>query len=362
MRVAWFLTNLRGGGAERLPLVLGPAMTRAAMQIVLLKDWVEHAVPEGMSPPLALSGRDVSLWASAGAVLREATRIAAASDVVVGGMEWAASIVAAVAAMRARKPFVAVVHPDLHAFRRHQHVPLAAWHGQRWAMRRAARVVAVSEGAARACRLMGVTDMRLRVVPNPHPGWATALADARPRAAAGAMHLLTVGSLHRVKGTDLVPTIAALAGDAIASWTIVGDGPQRDSLAVALRAQGLEGRVRRVGFEAEPAARFESADVYVLPSRAEGLPLSLLEAMASALPVVAARCGPSVESLLESEPPAGVLVPAEDATAMAGALRALAGDPAQRMALAAAARARVEPFAPAAVAAQYEAMFSEVSA
>lgn len=362
MRVAWFLTNLRGGGAERLPLVLAPVMTRAQAQLVLLKDWVEHALPEGLAPPLVLSPRDRGLWSSAGAVLTGATRAAAAADVVVGGMEWAASVVGAVAAMRARKPFVAIVHPDLHAFRAHEHVPLAAWAGQRWAMRRAARVVAVSEGAARSARALGVSEARLVTLPNPHAPWAEGVAAARRPAAAGPLHLLTVGSLHAVKGSDRVPAIAAAAGDAMGSWTLVGDGPEREGLAAALRARGLEGRVRLTGFEPEPSARYAAADLYVLPSRAEGLPLSLLEAMASGLPVVASECGGSVRALLSGEPPAGLIVPADDPAALAGAIEALAADPSRRVAVAAEAQRRARAFAPGGVAARYESLFEEVVA
>ena len=362
MRVAWFLTNLRGGGAERLPLVLGPSMTHARVQLVLLKDWIEHALPEGLAAPRVLSPREGSLWAHAGAILSGATSAARESDVVVGGMEWAASMVAALAAMRARKPFVAIVHPDLHAFRRHQHVPHLAWLGQRWALRRAARVVAVSEGAARSCLALGVPKARVVLLPNPHPAWAASMAARRAAPVSGPLRLLTVGSLHRVKGSDLVPAIAERAGEAIASWTLVGDGPSRAELEAGLRERGVSDRVRVGGFEPDPSRHYESANLYVLPSRAEGLPLSLLEAMGSGVPVVASRCGESVEALLGGTPPAGVLTEAGDTDGLAAAIVALAADPARREALAGEARRRSVAFAPDQVAARYEALLAEVMA
>lgn len=360
MRVAWFLTNLRGGGAERLPLVLFRGLAHSRLQLVLLKDWVEHALPGGLSPPRTLSPREGSLWAHAGAILSGATRAAREADVVVGGMEWAASMVGALAAMRARKPFVAIVHPDLHEFRRHQHVPHLAWLGQRWAMRRAARVIAVSEGAARSCLALGVPQARIVRLPNPHPAWADAVAAHRAAPVAGPMRLLTVGSLHRVKGSDLVPAIAERAGEAIASWTLVGDGPGRAGIEAELNERGLSSRVRVVGFEQDPSRHYESADLHVLPSRAEGLPLSLLEAMASGVPVVASRCGEGVEALLDTTPPAGVLTEVGDGAAMAAAIVALAADPARRAALAAEARRRVQAFAPDTVAARYDSLFADV--
>ncbi len=362
MRVAWFLTNLRGGGAERLPLVLFRALAHSRLQLVLLKDWVEHALPAGLAPPRVLSPREGSLWAHAGAILSGATRAAREADVVVGGMEWAASMVAALAAMRAGKPFVAIVHPDLHAFRRHQHVPQLAWLGQRWAMRRAARVVAVSEGAARSCLALGVPESRIALLPNPYPDWAAELAARRAAPVAGPLRLLTVGSLHRVKGSDLVPAIAERAGEAVASWTLVGDGPERAGIEAELNERGLSSRVRVAGFEPEPSRQYESADLYVMPSRAEGLPLSLLEAMASGVPVLASRCGESVESLLDATPPAGALTEAGDVAAMAAAITALAAHPARRAVLAAEGRRLAEAFAPDTVGARYDALFADVLA
>jgi glycosyltransferase involved in cell wall biosynthesis len=81
-----------------------------------------------------------------------------------------------------------------------------------------------------------------------------------------------------------------------------------------------------------------AADLFVLPSRREGLPIALLEAMEAGLAIVATPVGGIPEALAHGE--AGVLVPAGDARALADALAALARDPARRRALSEAARAR----------------------
>lgn len=107
---------------------------------------------------------------------------------------------------------------------------------------------------------------------------------------------------------------------------VVGDGPYRPTLERQVRALGVEARTRFVGAvsNAETAGYYAAADAFLFPSlRMEGSPYVLLEAMASALPVIASRIGGVPETLGNT----GFLVPAGDVLALAAATLQLLGDP-----------------------------------
>ena len=125
--------------------------------------------------------------------------------------------------------------------------------------------------------------------------------------------------------------VLARAGGADVVLLVAGDGPLEP--AVAARAGPA---VRPLGFRSDMAGLLAAADVFVLPSRREGMSLSLLEAMAHGLAVIVADAPGNVEAVGE----AGVVVP-PNAEALARALGDLANDPGRRSRLSAAARQRV---------------------
>jgi glycosyltransferase involved in cell wall biosynthesis len=156
---------------------------------------------------------------------------------------------------------------------------------------------------------------------------------ARPR-------LIAVGRLRPPKDFDtLLRALAALPPTGFDA-AIVGDGPQREGLRAQLEALGLDDRVRLEGERQDVAQRLADADVFVLSSRSEGLPVSVLEAMAAGLPVVASAVGGVDELVVHGE--TGLLVPPADADALAAALGLLVADAGLRRRLGAAGRARAE--------------------
>jgi glycosyltransferase involved in cell wall biosynthesis len=120
----------------------------------------------------------------------------------------------------------------------------------------------------------------------------------------------------------------------------VGDGPDRPQLAAEIRRLELEDSVELAGERSDVPELLAASDVFVLSSRSEGLPVSVLEAMAAELPVVASAVGGLAE-LIENGV-TGVLVPAGDERALAEALGRLVKDPGRRRSLGAAGRARAE--------------------
>jgi glycosyltransferase involved in cell wall biosynthesis len=170
---------------------------------------------------------------------------------------------------------------------------------------------------------------------------------ADPGAESGPRTLLAVGRLSPEKGFDLLLAAFALAGPRRPDWTltIVGEGPLRGALEAQIARLGLEGRVRLPGRTRDVASCLAAAHAFVLPSRYEGFPNALLEAMACGLPPVAFDCdsGPA-EIVRHGEN--GLLVPAGDVAALAGALEHLMDSPQERIRLGAHARAIADELAP----------------
>ena len=154
---------------------------------------------------------------------------------------------------------------------------------------------------------------------------------------AGPVTLLSVGRLRPPK--DFMTLLRAIEPGSV-RVRIVGDGPERAALEAEVARLGLERTVELLGMRGDVGELLAAADVFVLASDSEGLPMSVLEAMAAGLPVVASAVGGVPELVREGE--TGMLVPPRDSAALAGAIRRLVEDPALRDRLGAAGRQRVE--------------------
>ncbi len=120
---------------------------------------------------------------------------------------------------------------------------------------------------------------------------------------------------------------------------IAGTGPDEEALRRQAAALGLAERVVFAGHVDPIGPLYAASDVLLMPSRFEGLPMTLLEAMCSGLPVVASRLDGIMEVV--DDPHEGLLADPADGPAMAGHVASLLGDPGRRTAMAAAARAKV---------------------
>jgi glycosyltransferase involved in cell wall biosynthesis len=149
--------------------------------------------------------------------------------------------------------------------------------------------------------------------------------------------ILTVARLHPQKGLEFLLDAARQVPDAL--FLVAGEGPQRPALEQEARALGLGARVRFLGFRTDVPELLANCDLFVLPSLFEGLPISVLEAMAAGKPVVATSVGGTDEAVVDGD--TGLLVPPGDAPALATAIRQLIHDGALAERLGAAGRARV---------------------
>jgi len=148
--------------------------------------------------------------------------------------------------------------------------------------------------------------------------------------------VLWVGRLDPVKGlSPLVEAFALLGPKHAAHLFLAGEGPYRAKLEKRIARRGISAKVHLLGTRRDVPALLKAADVFVLPSRTEGLPNALLEAMAAARPIVTTDV-PGCRDLIQHER-TGLLVPYGDTHALAAALIHLLADRESAARLAAAA-------------------------
>lgn len=156
-------------------------------------------------------------------------------------------------------------------------------------------------------------------------------------------HIAFVGRLDPVKGADLLlDALAALrASHPGLTATFIGDGPQAAQIRAHARTLGLDDIVAFPGAQAEEAVAhlLQQSDLLVLPSFAEGLPVVLMEAMATGLPVIASRIAGIPELVRDGEN--GLLIPAGDTASLIAAIDRLLCDPALRQRMGQAGRATI---------------------
>lgn len=161
--------------------------------------------------------------------------------------------------------------------------------------------------------------------------------------------LFVVGTVGRMQTVKAQPLLAAAFVRALhrqpalrerLRLVMVGDGPLRAQAQAVLAQAGVEELAWLPGERADVPDVMRGLDCFVLPSLAEGISNTILEAMASGLPVVATAVGGNAELLVEGQ--TGSLVSSGDVEAMAQRIVALAGDPQRCAAMGAAGRARVE--------------------
>jgi glycosyltransferase involved in cell wall biosynthesis len=153
---------------------------------------------------------------------------------------------------------------------------------------------------------------------------------------------IAVARLVHQKGLDVLIDALAIAGGVARGWTLtlVGEGPEREALMAQVTRLQLGDRVRFLGHRSDVTTLLAQSAVFVLPSRFEGMPNALLEAMAQGLAVVVTDASPGpLEEIDHGRN--GWVVPSEDVGALAQRLEQLAADPYQRQRFGAAARERL---------------------
>lgn len=200
-------------------------------------------------------------------------------------------------------------------------------HLQRRAMRKIGAVAAVSEAQVEVLTRAGVPRASITVVPNAWQPLGEPLDRGDARKALGladeARVIGYVGRLSFEKGPDLLLEALSQLKDLPWQASILGSGAEEDVLAKQCESAGLGERVRWHGAVHDAWKYFRAFDLLAMPSRTEGTPISLFEAMSARVPLVVTRVGgvPAVLDPAPPKPPLATLVPALDPAALAAGIR-----------------------------------------
>jgi glycosyltransferase involved in cell wall biosynthesis len=176
---------------------------------------------------------------------------------------------------------------------------------------------------------------RIVTIPNPVPR-ATCFARPNAKYAEGRWRLLSVGRLGYQKNFSVLIDAFATLAKRFSDWDlrIVGEGEDRGALeARVARLPGLSGRVSLPGATSEVGSEYAAAHLFCLPSRWEGFPNALAEALAHGLPAVGFAGCDGVPDLIQAEGNGALAAGNGDATALADALAPLMADAEKRAAL-----------------------------
>lgn len=332
--------SLRGGGAERVAVDLSAYWIRLGYKVSLVtqmaKNTDAYPVPAGVVRHVMGTAHETG--GGVRGAIANWRRVRSLRKLIkkhkpdcVLGMMTTASILAVMAAkgLPCRVIVSEHTHPPI------QKLPEAWQRLRRWAYPRAHAVVALTSGTARWVQ-DHIPGSRVVVIPNA-VRWP--LIPQEPIVAVPnkgeRLRLLAVGRLHVVKGFDLLVEAFAMVANYFPDWDLVilGEGDERAALQKQIDEAGLSGRVRLLGRVGNMADWYQSADMYVLSSRAEGLSNTLLEAMASGLPAIAMDCDTGPREIIRDNIDGILVNPPEDSEALAAHLSDLMARPLKRTAL-----------------------------
>ena len=198
--------------------------------------------------------------------------------------------------------------------------------------------------------------VRLECIPNgiPVPATEGSSPDAK--------RVIAAGRFGRQKGFDMLVEAWAGVHERHPDWglTVFGAGTMRDGVMARAAELGLSGSIRFPGLTRQMETELAASSLYVLSSRFEGLPMVLLEAMATGLPAVAFDCPTGPSEVIE-DGVNGLLVPPEDIPGLTAALCELIEDPERLRAMGAAAVKSSERYQIPAVASHWNQFFTELS-
>ncbi len=365
-RILFVSTSTTVGGAEKTLFALATLLDHRRFQVA----GVVSLKPEGHYARL-LAQQGVPTWTlnSARARPSDAKRLAAIIERerpdIVHAVMYQAIQLARMAKPLTAAPFKLISSPRVNYRSRSLWTLLV----DRWLKTRDDLLIAECDASRRFLLMqLGYKPAKVITIRNgvDLAGWPPSKIDRQKkrmelRLGGGDVLVGAIGRLDRQKGfATLIEAMSRLKNVPL-RCAILGDGPERPRLEALIRRHHLERSVWLLGEKGEIPSWLSAFDLYCLPSLWEGLPNSLLEAMALGLPVVASGVDGVPEAVTSGKD--GLLVPPAKPAALAAALQTLAGDAAKRAALGAAAKAAVnERFTLRRMIGEYERAYDNVLA
>jgi glycosyltransferase involved in cell wall biosynthesis len=327
-RIAYVIAATAGGTGRHVAMLAEGCAARGLAVSVFGPAATRSLFPAVVFAPVDIADRPRPARDAAAVLRLRGLLTRHAPDVVhAHGLRAGAAAVFALAGPRGRRPrpaLLVTVHNSVPPGTVSRAVYLVL---ERLTARRADAVLCVSADLAGRMRRAGARDVVLAAVPAPAVAAPSAEAIGKARADIGACGrpvVLAVGRLARQKGFDTLVDAAVIwrDRDPLPRLVIAGDGPLARSLAARSAAAGTD--VRFLGERADVPALLAAADVVVVPSRWEGQPLIVQEALRAGRPLVASRVG-GIPALTGEA--GALLVPPDDPPRLAAAVTSVLDDP-----------------------------------
>ncbi|WP_283432295.1 glycosyltransferase [Neorhodopirellula lusitana] len=301
LRMACVIHSLDGGGAERVMAGLASRLADRGHEVTLMtlddgradRHKVSGRVQRTPLSVLSTAQRPVSLWKRLVAI-RRAIR-GGEYQVVLSFCDWTNVLtLLATIGLRGCPPIVVSERSDP---ARQSLGPVREWLRRRVYRRAAAVVCLSSDVAATLTRMTGVTPIVIgSAVEEVAPAEPVAPTDGEP------LRLIAMGRLEHEKGFDrlLRAVVELQMVQGVPDWrlAILGDGSEAEPLRLLAQELGVADRVEFMGWVSPVSSCLQASDVFVLPSRYEGFPSAMLEAMAAGVAVVAVDAGGSVRDTI----------------------------------------------------------------
>jgi glycosyltransferase involved in cell wall biosynthesis len=363
-KLLFVLPDLAAGGAHFMNVRLTQQLQQRGWHVDLAVLFRRDEV----IPAETLSGLEVHRFNATNlptklAALARLAQLAKRYDLVVGGMEFAATNYGYLAAQLAQKPFLSWTHI---AFAQHQlNAGVADRAITQWVYRRRQNVVFVSHGALESLRLtLGEKpeNVRWQVIENfIDPSCPTDKKEVSDKRVFAKPVVAGIGRLASQKAFDrLIRVHAALRNQGLDHHLLIlGEGPLRRALSEQASALGVFETVFMPGHVTHVAAWLSHAAAFALCSRYEGFALVLLEALSCGVPAVAMDCPAGPREILDGGR-YGLLVPDGDEVAMTEALGRLLRDANLRAHYAELGKERAKHYSAERIVPQWEALFEQI--